>query len=90
VSVDAVIDRWFGLSFEGSKLAVAMPNGSTPNLKKTEQEWEEFFQGFFFEYIDCENPLGRITLEDKGKEPSLPHIGEYLGPFEVRETLTRA
>jgi hypothetical protein len=77
-AVEAVIDRWFGLSFEGSKLAVAMPHGTTLNLKKTEQEWEEFCQEYFFEYIDSEDPLGEILPADTRNNSSPPPIGEPL------------
>jgi hypothetical protein len=56
VAVEAVIDRWFGLSFDGTKLAIAMPNGTTPNLKRTLTEWEEFCDEYAFEYIDTEDP----------------------------------
>ena len=76
--MDAVIDRWFGLSFEGSRLAVAMPHGNTDNLKKTVQEWEELCQEYFFEYIDAEDPLGEILPTESQKNSSPPPIGESL------------
>ena len=55
-----------------------MPNGNTPNLKKTEQEWEELFQEYFFEYVDSEDPLGKIYPADEGKDDRLTAPGSHI------------
>jgi hypothetical protein len=73
--VDEVIQSFFGLSFDGTKVAVAMPNGTTPNLKLTLTQWEEFCEDYGFEYIDTEDP--RPSVRKLAQESVMsPPIGK--------------
>jgi hypothetical protein len=48
------IERAAGFSFDGACLAVAMPQGTTPYLDKSFEEWEGICGEHGFEYIDSE------------------------------------
>jgi hypothetical protein len=53
-AISKVIENACGHSWDGTCLAVAMPQGVTPHLEKDFEEWEEACRGHGFEYIDSE------------------------------------
>jgi hypothetical protein len=69
-----VIKRACGYSWDGTCLAVGMPQGITPHLLLDDEEWEEFCRELGFEYVDTTT---------KGKN----EFGEPTGIDRVREAL---
>lgn len=66
-SVGEVVKEGCGMAWDGVCLAVAMPQGVTPYLEKSFDEWEELCQDFGFEFVD---------FESKGRN-------EYSGKHEL-------
>lgn len=53
-AISAVIERGGGYGWEGVRLAVAMPQSTTPYLEKSFEEWDEICGEYGFEYVDSE------------------------------------
>ncbi|KAF2087987.1 hypothetical protein K490DRAFT_65267 [Saccharata proteae CBS 121410] len=73
-AIAQVVERAWGFSWEGVCLAVAMPQGMTPHLQKTFDEWEDMCREYGFEYIDSE-ATGR---NDFGEPVGIARIKESL------------
>lgn len=69
-----VLERHWGYGWEGTCLAVAMPNSVVPGLDKTGDEWEDLCREQVFEFVD---------FEGKGKN----EFGELQGVERVKEAL---
>ncbi|TID18873.1 hypothetical protein E6O75_ATG05994 [Venturia nashicola] len=67
-----VIKKACGYSWDGTCLAVAMPQGITPHLQLDGEEWEDFCRELGFEYVDAttkgKNEFGEPTGIDRVKE----------------------
>lgn len=67
-----VIKKACGYSWDGTCLAVGMPQGITPHLQLEDEEWEEFCRELGFEYVDAttkgKNEFGEPTGIDRVKE----------------------
>jgi hypothetical protein len=53
-NVAEVVKDGCGLTWDGVCLAVAMPQGTTPKLEMSGDEWEDLCQEFGFEFVDFE------------------------------------
>lgn len=69
-----VIKKACGYSWDGTCLAVGMPQGITPHFKLDDEGWEEFCRELGFEYVDATT---------KGKN----EFGEPTGIDRIREAL---
>lgn len=69
-----VIKKACGYSWDGTCLAVGMPQGITPHLQLDDEDWEEFCRELGFEYVDATT---------KGKN----EFGEPTGIDRIREAL---
>ncbi|QDS77449.1 hypothetical protein FKW77_006857 [Venturia effusa] len=67
-----VIRKACGYSWDGTCLAVGMPQGITPHFQLDDEEWEEFCRELGFEYVDAttkgRNDFGEPTGVDRVKE----------------------
>jgi len=68
------IQKACGYSWDGTCLAIAMPQSLTPHLPLTHEEWEDMCREHGFEYIDS---------EAKGRN----EYGEPVGIARVKEAL---
>jgi hypothetical protein len=51
-SIQTVIEKATGYGWDGTLLAVGMPQSITPRLQMGFEEWDDICRGFGFEYID--------------------------------------
>jgi hypothetical protein len=71
-SIQAVIERATGYGWDGTLLAVGMPQGTTPRLQMTFEEWDDVCREYNFEYIDAiakgrnefDEPVGLERLKE--------------------------
>jgi hypothetical protein len=73
-AVKNVIERACGYAWDGSCLAVAMPQSQTPHLSKSFEEWEDLCREQGFEFVDA---------EARGRN----EFGEPVGFQRVKEAL---
>jgi hypothetical protein len=73
-AVKMIIDEHWGHMWEGTMLAVAMPNSIVPALAMDAEEWEDLCREYGFEYLDS---------EAKGRN----EFGELQGIERLREAL---
>jgi hypothetical protein len=66
-NVGEVVKEGCGMAWDGVCLAVAMPQGVTPYLEKSFDEWEELCQDFGFEFVDFESK-GRNEYSGKSED----------------------
>lgn len=66
-AISAVIERGGGYGWEGTRLAVATPQSTTPYLEKSFEEWDHLCGEYGFEYADLE-AKGRNEFGG-GREP---------------------
>jgi hypothetical protein len=52
-SIQAVIEKAAGYGWDGTLLAVGMPQSTTPRLQMTFEEWDDVCGEYNFEYIDA-------------------------------------
>lgn len=75
-AINEVVDKWFDLSFDGSKLAISTPAGANASLLDLEKtDWEGFCDENEFEFIDCSvdkaRELGRMFDIPNGERTGL-------------------
>ena len=72
-AISDVTERGGGYGWEGVKIAVAMPQSTTPYVEKNFEEWDELCGEYGFEYSDFEakgrNEYGGIPFK-------LDHVGD--------------
>ncbi|KAF2276383.1 uncharacterized protein EI97DRAFT_377106 [Westerdykella ornata] len=73
-AIAEVIERACGYTGDAVCLAVAMPQGMTPHLERSTEEWEELCNEHGFEFVDS---------EAKGKN----EFGEEMGIKRIEEAL---
>lgn len=77
-AISDVVERGGGYGWEGVRLAVAMPQSTTPYLEKSFDEWDALCGEFGFEYADFE---AKGRNEYGGKAPPEPLPGKPQTDF---------